>query len=266
MQLIEPHIHATARTAGDLCRMAAAGIVACVEPSSWPGVYRRSPASFEDHWEQIVTCGPMRARACGMEHFPMVGLNPREAGSPIARDVLKAMEPFLDRFEVVGVGEVGLEFLTPEEENSFRRQLRMAEQRRLPIIVQTPAHNREKAVERTIEIIKEEEVTEERVMIDHNSGETLALVLDKTDCWAGLTVSQLRLSASRAVDLISQRGHSRIIVNGSADWRSPDVLAVPRTAGLMRSRGFAGEAVRSVTYTNASTFLSSSGRFAIGED
>lgn len=266
MPLIEPHIHATSRTAGDLCRMAAAGIVACVEPSSWSGVYRRSPASFEDHWEQIVTCGPRRSQPYGMSHFAMVGLNPKEAGSPIARDVLRAMEPFLDRFAVIGIGEIGLEHMAPEEEDSFRRQLRMAEERRLPVIAQPPAHNREKAVERMLEIIDEEEVSHERIMIDHNSEETLGLVLDTSGCWAGLTVSPLGLSVSRAVEMTARRGHSRVIVNGSADWGCPDALAVPRTAALMGQRGFSAEAIRSVTFTNALSFLSSSGRFAVGED
>lgn len=266
-RLIEPHIHTVSRTTDDLYRMAAAGIVACVEPSFWSGVYRRSPESFQDYWEQIVTIEPKRAARYGIRHFSMVGLNPREAGSPIALDVLKAMEPFLDRPSVIGVGEVGLDLATPEEEDAFRRQLRMAEERRLPVMVRCPGQNREHCLERMFSIIEDEQVSQERIIIDHADGLAAALTLEKTGCWAGLTVHDTaKLSAESAVDIIEQYGMERIMVNGSADWAASDPLAVPKVAMLMRQRGFSAESIRGLTFANPSRFLASSGRFDIEED
>lgn len=267
MRLIEPHIHTVSRTTDDLYRMAMAGIVACVEPSFWSGIYRRSPESFQDYWEQVVTLEPKRAAPYGIRHFAMVGLNPREAGSPIALDVLKTMEPFLDRPSVIGIGEVGLDLATPEEEDAFRRQLRMAEERRLPVMVRCPGQNRKNCLERMISIIEDEQVTQERIVIDHAAGQTAALTLEKTGCWAGLTVHDpAKLSAHQAVDIIERYGMERIMVNGSADWSSSDPLAVPKVAMLMRQRGFSKESVRALTFANPSRFLASSGRFDIEED
>jgi predicted metal-dependent TIM-barrel fold hydrolase len=267
MRLIEPHIHTVSRTTDDLYRMAAAGIVACVEPSFWSGVYRRSPESFQDYWEQVVTIEPKRAARYGIKHFAMVGLNPREAGSPIALDVLKAMEPFLDRPSVIGIGEVGLDLATNEEEDAFRRQLRMAEERRLPVVVRCPGQNRENCLERVISIIEDEQVTQERIVIDHAAGQAAALILDRTGCWAGLTVhDSARLSAEKAVDIVERCGMERLMVNGSADWSTSDPLAVPKVALLMRRRGFSMEAVRGLTFANPYRFLASSGRFDIEED
>lgn len=266
MRLIEPHIHTVSRTTDDLYRMAKAGIVACVEPSFWSGIYRRSPESFEDYWEQVITVEPKRAAAYGLRHFAMVGLNPREAGSPIALDVLKAMEPFLDRPSVIGIGEVGLDLATPEEEDAFRRQLRMAEERRLPVMVRCPGQNRKNTLERVISIIEDEQVTQERIVIDHGAGQTAALTLKRTGCWAGLTVHDpARLSAKSAVDFIERYGMERIMVNGSADWASSDPLAVPKVAMLMRRRGFSEESVRALTFSNPSRFLAGSGRFDVEE-
>lgn len=264
MRLIEPHIHTVSRTTDDLYRMAVSGIVACCEPSFFSGVYRRSPGSFEDYWEQVVSHETRRAREYGISHYAMVGLNPREAGSPIARDVLKAMEPFLDRPSVIGIGEIGLEMMTPEEEDAFRIQLCMAEERRLPVMVRPPRQNRKKGMERMISIIKGEDVTQERIVIGRNTGETIGLTLDKTACWAGLTVHHgERLGADEAVDIIERRGTERFIVSGAADWGSSDPLAVPKVAMLMRRRGFEEEAVRGLTFENPSKFLSSSGRFDV---
>lgn len=267
MRLIEPHIHTVSRTTDDLYRMAVAGIVACVEPSFWSGIYRRSPESFEDYWEQVVTHEPKRTAEYGISHFAMVGLNPREAGSPIALDVLKAMEPFLDRPSVIGVGEIGLDLATPEEEDAFRRQLRMAEERRLPVIVHCTGRNRGKCMDAVISIIEDEQVTQERIVIDNATEETAGLTLERTGCWAGLTVHDpARLSANEAVDIIERYGMERIMVNGSADWASSDPLAVPKVAMLMRQRGFPEESVAALAFGNPARFLGSSGRFHIGED
>lgn len=263
-RLIEPHIHTVSRTTDDLYRMSAAGIVACVEPSFWQGIYRRSPESFEDYWEQVVTLEPKRSARYGIRHFAMVGLNPREAGSPIARDVLKAMEPFLDRPSVIGIGEVGLDLATPEEEDALRRQLRMAEERRMPVTVRCPGRNRERCLERVLSIIEDERVTQERIVIDHATEQAAALTLKRTGCWAGLTVhDSARLSASQAVDIIERYGAERLMVNGSADWASSDPLAVPKVAMLMLRRGFSEESVHGLTFANPYQFLSNSGRFDI---
>lgn len=267
MRLIEPHIHTVSRTTDDLYRMALAGIVACVEPSFWSGVYRRSPESFEDYWEQVVAIEPKRTARYGIRHFAMVGLNPREAGSPIALDVLKAMEPFLDRPSVIGIGEVGLDLATPEEEDALRRQLRMAEERFLPVTVRCTSHNGKKSMERVISIIEDEQVTQERIVIDHCAEEMAARTLEKTGCWAGLTVNgPARLSALEAVGIIERYGMERVMVNGSADWASSDPLAVAKVAMLMLRRGFSGESVRRLTFVNPFRFLASSGKFDIEED
>lgn len=264
MRLIEPHIHTVARTTEDLGRMAVYGIVACVEPSCFTGVYRRSPESFMDYWDEVAERETRRALEYGISHFAMVGLNPREGGSPIARDVLRAMETFLDRPSVVGIGEIGLDLMTPEEEDSFRRQLRMAEDRALPVIARPPRHNRRAGLERMISILEDEEVTQERVVLDNCNGECAGLILDRTGCWAGVTVHHSGgLGADRAVDIVERHGTGRLIVNGSADWGSSDVLAVPKVAALMRRRGFSEEAVSELTFHNPSRVFSSSGRFAL---
>lgn len=267
MRLIEPHIHTVARTTDDLYRMSLAGIVACVEPSSWSGVYRRSKESFEDYWEEVLTREPRRAAEYGISHFAMVGLNPREAGSPIALDVLKAMEPFLDRPSVIGIGEVGLDLVTAEEEDAFRRQLRMAEERRFPVIVHCTGRGRKGGVEAAMAIIEDEGVAQERVVIEHATAKEAELTLERTGCWAGLTVCDAGgLSARDAVDVIEKHGVKRLLVNGSADWSSSDPLAVAKVAMLMRRRGFSEEAVKALAFNNPVRFLGSSGRFEIEED
>lgn len=262
MRIIEPHIHNVCRTTDDYYNMAVAGVVACVEPSFWSGMDRRSVSSFEDYWEHMITFETNRARQYGLKHYVMISLNPKEARNDLANDVVDAMEKYLDRPNVVGIGEIGLDLITDKEEEIFRRQLRMGNDRRMPIIIHSPHHNKKKGIERIIAILEEEGVDQERIVIDHNTEETIELSL-RTRCWVGMTVYYVtKLSAERAVAMMSRYGTDRMIVNGSADWGYSDPLAVPKVAMLMRKSGdFSEEQVKKVVFDNPYCLLKHSPGF-----
>ena len=262
MRLIEPHIHNVSRTIDDYNNMAIAGIVACVEPSFWAGTDRRAVTCFEDYWEHMITFETKRAAQYGIKHYVMISVNPKEARNDIAHEVVDAMENFLDRPPVVGIGEIGLDLITEQEEEIFRRQLRMGDERRMPIIIHSPHQNKKKGIERIISILEEEKVDQERIVIDHNTEETIELSL-QTGCWVGMTVYYVtKLSAERSVNMITRYGTERMIVNGSADWGYSDPLAVPKVAMLMRRSGhFSEEEIKKVVFDNPFNFLRHSANF-----
>lgn len=264
MRMIEPHIHTMVRTTDDYYNMAVAGITACVEPSFWSGLDRRAVACFEDYWEHMLTVETARAARYGIDHYVMLSLNPKEARNDIAHEVVDAMENYLDHPAVVGIGEIGFDLITDREEEIFRRQLRLGNERKMPICIHSPHQNKKKGIERIIEIIEEEKVDQERIVIDHNTEETVELSL-ATRCWVGMTVYYItKLSAERAVNIIGRYGPERMIVNGSADWGYSDPLAVPKVAMLMRKSGdFSEEAVHKVVFANPHAFLSHSGNFKV---
>lgn len=262
MQIIEPHIHMVARTVDDYSNMAVAGIVACVEPSFWAGTDRRGVASFEDYWEHMIDHETRRAAAYGIKHYVMLSLNPKEARNGIAHEVVDAMESYLDRPAVVGIGEIGIDLMTEKEEELFRRQLRLAEERSMPVIIHTPHHHKKKGVERILDILAEEGATAERIVIDHNTEETVELALS-SGCWVGMTVYYVtKLSAERAVGILTRYGTDRMIVNGSADWGYSDPLAVPKVVSMMRRSGcFCEDDIEKVVFRNPCGHLRHSSHF-----
>ena len=71
-----------------------------------------------------------------------------------------------------------------------------------------------------------------------------------------------KLSAERAVAMITRYGTDRMIVNGSGDWGYSDPLAVPKTAMLMRKSGdFPESQVIKVVFDNPYQFLKHSPNF-----
>ncbi len=262
MRIIDPHMHMVSRSSTDYRRARRAGVECCIEPAFWSGTDRQYAGSFFDYFEHIADFETERAeRAAGMDHYVTLGLEPKEANYPeMAEAVMDRLPEFLDRENVVGVGEIGLDQGTEAEEYAFRRQLRMAEERELPVIVHTPHENKPEGTERLVEMIQDEDVTEERIIIDHNTENTIETSL-QTDCWIGFTLYPGKIAAEAAIDLLETHGTDRMILNSAADWDPSDPLAVPKARDMMLDRGWDREAVRQVVFDNPYEFFDQSPNF-----
>ena len=107
MKLIDPHIHMTSRTTDDYQAMAAAGIVAVVEPAFWLGQPRTSVGTFEDYFGGLLGWERFRASQFGIRHYCTIGLNSKEANNEaLAEQVMDILPLFLGKEGVVAVGEI----------------------------------------------------------------------------------------------------------------------------------------------------------------
>src|SRR5262245_16144435 len=188
MKMFDPHIHMTSRTTDDYEQMAKAGIIAIVEPAFWLGQPRTTVGAFEDYFNSLLGWERFRAAQFGIRHFCTMALNPKEANNPVlAEGVLELLPRYLQKEGVVAVGEVGYDDQTAAEEKIFARQVELAKEFDLPVLVHTPHRDKKRGTERTIALVRDVGVAEERVLIDHNNEETLPMVLD-TGCWAGHSI------------------------------------------------------------------------------
>ena len=260
--IIDPHMHMVSRSSDDYERARLAGIECCIEPAFWSGTDKQHAESFFDYFEQIIDFETRRAeRTAGIDHYVTIALEPKEANYPeMAERVMDHIPEYLDRENVVGVGEIGLDQDTPEEEEAFRRQLRMAEERELPVIVHTPHTRKPAGTERLVEMIQDEDVTEERIVIDHNTENTIDISL-RTDCWIGFTLYPGKITDEKAIDLLEEYGTDRMLLNSAADWDPSDPLAVPKARDEMLDRGWDRETVRKVVFENPYEFFSQSPNF-----
>jgi uncharacterized protein len=252
MTYIDPHIHMLARTTADYEAMAAAGIVAVIEPAFWIGQPRTSVGSYIDYLSTLVGWERFRAAQFGIRHYCSIGLNSKEANNErLAEAVMEILPRFLLKEGVVAVGEIGYDEQTGAEDKYFRAQLDLAKELNMLVQIHTPHRDKKRGTSRSMDVCVEHGIAPDRVIVDHNNEETAQEVLDR-GFWAGFTIyPRTKMGNERMVEIVRRYGSEHIFINSSADWGVSDPLAVPKTAALMRERGIAEEHIRRVTYDNA---------------
>ena len=260
MKIFDPHIHMTSRTTADYSAMAEAGIIAIVEPAFWLGQPRTNAGTFIDYFNSLLGWERFRASQFGIRHFCTIALNPKEANSPkLADEVIDLLPRYLQKEGVVAVGEIGYDDQTAAEEKYFACQLEIALEFDLPVLVHTPHRDKKNGTVRSIDLIRDVGFPETRVLIDHNTEETLPLVLD-TGCWAGHSIyPNTKMSEARMAALVKQYGSDRIIINSAADWGISDPLKVPKTVATMRAVSIPEEDIKKIVWDNPTSFFSQSG-------
>jgi predicted metal-dependent TIM-barrel fold hydrolase len=261
MKIFDPHIHMTSRTTDDYASMAQNGILVIVEPSFWLGQPRTNVGSFIDYFNSLLGWERFRASQFGIRHFCTIGLNPKEANNPkLAEEVISLLPRYLQKDGVVAVGEIGYDDQTDVEERIFATQLELAMEMDLPVLVHTPHRDKKRGTIRSLDLIRSVGFPEERALIDHNTEETLPLVLD-TGCWAGHTIyPHTKMDEVRMVKLVKEYGSERILINSAADWGISDPLKVPKTTDLMLESGITLQTIRTIVWDNPAHFFSQSQR------
>ncbi len=262
MTIIEPHIHMYSRTTDDYQAMYAAGIRACVEPSFWLGCNRRYSGTFWDYFRLILEFETVRARRFGIDHYAAISVNPKEAeDTALVDEVLAGMDEYLEHDRCVAIGEIGYNNITPNEERAFEKQLEIAKARGLPVIVHTPLVDKLRGTQRIIEVLRAHGMDCPRVIIDHNTEETIGLSR-QTECYAGMTVYPIsKLTPQRVSAMIRQHGSERMVVNGSADWGISDPLSLVKVVEFMRQDGHSPQVIQRLVFDNAMAFYNQSPRW-----
>ncbi|GAA4595173.1 TatD family hydrolase [Planotetraspora phitsanulokensis] len=260
MRIFDPHIHMTSRTTDDYERMYAAGVRAVVEPAFWLGQPRTSPASFADYFDGLLGWEPYRASQFGIVHHCTIALNPKEANDPRLQGVLDLLPRYLAKDRVVAVGEVGYDEISPAEDEALTRQLALAAEHGLPVLVHTPHRDKAAGTRRTIDVVRESGLPPERVLVDHLNEMTVGMVAD-SGCWMGFSVyPDTKMDVDRMVTILKEHGLDRVLVNSAADWGRSDPLKTRAVGDAMLAAGFSEADVDTVLWANPVAFYGQSGR------
>ena len=252
------------RTTDDYERMSIAGIEVIVQPSFWLGAPRTHVGTFIDYWEHMISFETKRAKEHGIEHFTCISVNPKESVErPLAIDALNAMidNKFLKRERVVALGEIGYNLINDLEEEIFVKQLEICQKDNLLAMIHLPHQNKTEGMRRMEKIFENGNYDYSKILIDHNTEETIKKTLD-LGAWAGLSVYPVtKLTPDRVINIVKEYGSDKIMVNSAADWGVSDPLSVPLTAKEMRKNGCSPTDIEKVTFLNAFEFYKQSEKF-----
>jgi len=264
MRIFEPHAHMYARTTADYEVMAKAGVEVIVEPAFWLGETRKYAGSFFDYFSHLLNYENSRAARYGIKQFVTLAMNPKESNDvPLANEVIAGMRKFLEHERVVAVGEIGFDRISPAEEESMIKQIELAREFGLPLLVHSPHLNKFDGIERIIEVVRQVNFPLDRVLMDHNVEDTTPMSL-KAGCYAGHTVYPIsKLSPERAANILIEHGFERMMINSAADWGPSDPLMVSYTIEELQRRGVKEKEIAKVVWDTPVEFFTKSGRFKL---
>jgi predicted metal-dependent TIM-barrel fold hydrolase len=264
MRYIEPHGHMVSRTTDDYVDMVTAGCEAVCEPAFWAGFDRSSVDGFQDYFRQLTEYEPARALRYGLPHFCWLCINPKESEDvALASDVLALIPEFLDRPNVLGIGEIGLNKNSRNELKVLEMHVDLAAKTEQMILVHTPhLEDKLKGTRLILDLLAaDSRIRPERVLIDHVEEHTVQMVLDRGH-WAGMTLYPItKCTPQRAADMVEKYGTDRIMVNSAGDWGHSDPLAVPEFIFEMKKRGHSESDIQKVVFENPLTFFRQCRRF-----
>ena len=266
MRYIEPHGHMVSRTTDDYVAMVTAGCEAVCEPAFWAGFDRSSANGFYDYFCQLTEHEPKRAAKFNLPHYTWLCINPKESEDVgLAEEVLSIIPEFIDRPNVLGIGEIGLNKNSRNELKVLEKHVDLAGSRDQLILVHTPhLEDKRKGTRLIMDVLKNDpRIKPERCIIDHVEEHTIKMVLDE-GFWAGMTLyPESKCSPPRAIDMLEVYGTERIWMNSACDWGISVPLAVPNTMLEMRRRGHQRDWIDKVSFQNPAAFMQQSPKFAM---
>jgi predicted metal-dependent TIM-barrel fold hydrolase len=221
MRYIEPHAHMVSRTTGDYLAMVSAGCQAVCEPAFWAGFDRSSPQGFYDYFCQLTDYEPRRAAKFLLPHYCWLCINPKEADDlKLADEVIALIPEFLNRPNVLGIGEIGLNKNSRNELRIFEKQVDLAARFHQLILVHTPhLEDKYKGTRLIVDALKSDSrIDPSRVIIDHVEEHTVALAVE-AGFWAGITLyPETKCTPARAIDIVEMFRGERLWMNSACDW------------------------------------------------
>ena len=261
MMFIDPHAYMISRTTDDYEAMAKSGVVAVIEPAFWIGQPRTHVATYIDYLSAILGFERFRAGQFGIRHYCTIGLNSKEANNEeLAEAVMEILPRFALKEGVVAIGEIGYDEQTELEDRYFRQQLELAKELDLPVMIHTPHRDKKRGTSRSMDVCEEHGMDPGKIIVDHNNEETVREVLDR-GYWAAFSIyPSTKMGNERMVDILSEYGAQKIMVDSACDWGISEPLGVAKTAALALQRGIPEDHVRLVCYQNALDAYGQSGQ------
>jgi len=249
--VFDPLLHARPLRPRDLADLTFFGIEGGLVPSD-DAIASSTPAAIRGGWDE-VTLAVRRLRRAGLAAWGALGIHPRRIPLRGLEALFAELPVALGRPETAALGAIGLDAGGELEERVLARELELARELRLPVVVATPFRAREKLTRRLLALVREAELEPERVLVAGADPRTVRAIL-ACGHHAGLSLS-VDGGLDAAVTLVRALGPERLVLGSDAGLAGGDLLALARVADRLAKAGLSEAVVRRVCGANALGFL-----------
>lgn len=248
--IIDAHLHADCRPVEDFEKMNIGGVKAIVSCAYDPLEMNKSNVSFE-HFNRIVNREPKRVENEGIKFYCAVGVHPRAIPSDYEK-VIEKIPEYMEKDNVVAVGEIGLESLDDMEEKVFVEQLKLADENGYNVIVHTPRTNKVEVTGKTVELL-DEYIDPKLVQLDHIDFSIVESVIDKKYV-LGITVQPLKMSTVDTVKMLEEYSYDRFVLDSDISYAPSNPMSLPETKHELERIGVNKNSIDKVMFENVSKF------------
>lgn len=248
--IIDAHLHADCRPVEDFKNMNMAGVDAIVSCAYDPLDMNKSNVSFE-HFNRIINREAKRVENEGIKLYCAVGVHPRAI--PIDYDtVIEKLPEYLEKNNVIAIGEIGLERADELEQEVFIKQLKLADENGYNIIVHTPRTNKKEVTNQIVKLL-DEHINPKLVQLDHIDFSIIDSLIDK-EYTLGITVQPLKMSTDETVKMLEEYGYDKFVLDSDISYAPSNPMSLPETKHELEKKGVDKNSIDKVMYKNVLKF------------
>ena len=249
--MIDTHIHADSRSVEDFREMYIAGIDTAITCSYYPYKIEHELILL-NHLNRILELDTSRAKQHGLDLKVALGIHPTNSDINPEK-IFETLYRWIDSNQIIAIGEIGLEDLTENELNIFKKQLDIADETNSKVIIHTPRKNKKEVLKEILNILPQH-LDEKQAVIDHINPHVVSDAID-TDCMLGLTVQPQKMDKTEAISILDEYGFDRFVLNSDISNKPSDPLSVPKTVRELQKQGYDKREIDNVSHKNALNFF-----------
>lgn len=248
--IIDAHLHADCRPVEDFKNMKIAGVNAIVSCAYDPLEMKKSNVSFE-HFDRIINREAKRVENEGIKFYCAVGVHPRAIPTDFEK-VIEKLPEYLEKKNVIAIGEIGLESADDLEQKVFVEQLKIADENNYKIIVHTPRTNKVEITEKIVKLL-DEHINPRLVQLDHVDFSIVDSIIDK-DYSLGITIQPLKMSTEETILMLEKYGYDKFVLDSDISYAPSNPLSLPETKHELEKMGVNKNSINKVMFENVLKF------------
>ncbi|MEE3419149.1 MAG: TatD family hydrolase [Methanosphaera sp.] len=248
--IIDAHLHADCRPVEDFKNMKIAGVNAIVSCAYDPLEMKKSNVSFE-HFDRIINREAKRVENEGIKLYCAVGVHPRAIPTDFEK-VIEKLPEYLEKKNVIAIGEIGLETADDLEQKVFVEQLKIADENNYKIIVHTPRTNKVEITEKIVKLL-DEHINPRLVQLDHVDFSIVDSIIDK-EYSLGITIQPLKMSTEETILMLEKYGYDKFVLDSDISYAPSNPLSLPETKHELEKMGVNKNSINKVMFENVLKF------------